>query len=142
MVSVNDFATRPAHVLQSGDVLNTGKYRYRLVPTPHLPHGWDAGMLFEETQRTLFCSDLFHQVGDVEPSTESSVIGRFREALTQYQAGPLANYMPYTPNTERFLAELAALEPRTLAAMHGSAFVGDGKVALLELGPVLKEMLG
>ncbi len=59
MVSVNDFATRPAHVLKEDDVLATGKYRYRLVHTPHLPHGWDAGMLFEETQRILFCSCLF-----------------------------------------------------------------------------------
>jgi hypothetical protein len=49
------------------------------------------------------------------------------------------NYMPYTPNTERFLAELAALKPKTLAAMHGSSFVGDGEKALLDLGPVLKE---
>ena len=142
LVSVNDFATRPAHILKSDDVLPTGKYRYRLIATPHLPHGWDAGMLFEETQRTLFCSDLFHQVGNVEPSTESDLIGRFRETLTQYQAGPLANYMPYTPHTERFLAELAALKPKTLAAMHGSAFVGDGSKALLDLGPVLKELLG
>jgi len=142
LVSVNDFATRPAHILKSDDVLTTGKYRYRLIATPHLPHGWDAGMLFEETQRTLFCSDLFHQVGDVEPSTESDLIGRFRETLTQYQSSPLANYMPYTPNTERFLAELAALKPKTLAAMHGSSFVGDGSKALLDLGPVLKELLG
>jgi flavorubredoxin len=142
MVSVNDFASRPAHIIQNDDVLSTGKYRYRLYPTPHLPHGWDAGMLFEETQRTMFCSDLFHQVGDVEPSTESDVIERFRDTLTQYQSGPLSNYMPYTPNTERLLAELAALKPKTLAAMHGSAFVGDGEKALLELGPVLKEILG
>ncbi len=142
MVNVNDFAIRPAHAITSNDLLATGKYRYRLLPTPHLPHGWDAGMLFEETERTLFCSDLFHQVGNVEPSTESDLIGRFRESLTQYQAGPLSNYMPYTPNTGRFLAELAALKPKTLAAMHGSAFVGDGAKALLDLGPVLKELLG
>ena len=142
MVSVNDFASRPAHTLRDDEVLNTGKYRYRVHATPHLPHGWDAGMLFEETQRTLFCSDLFHQTGDVEPSTESDLIGRFRETLTGYQAGPLMNYMPYTPHTERMLAELASFQPNTLAAMHGSAFVGDGQQALLALGPVLKEILG
>ena len=67
---------------------------------------------------------------------------QFRDALTQYQASPLRNYMPYTPNTERLLAELAALRPKTLAAMHGSTFVGDGEKALLDLGPVLKEILG
>jgi len=142
VVNINDFAIRPAHPIGNEDVLNTGKYRYRLLHTPHLPHGWDAGMLFEETQRTMFCSDLFHQVGDVEPSTESDVIGRFREALTQYQASPLANYMPYTPHTERLLTELAALKPQTLATMHGSSFVGDGEKALLDLRPVLKELLG
>ncbi len=141
-VNVNDFAIRPAHIVKNEDVLRTGKYRYRLVPTPHLPHGWDAGMLFEETQRTMFCSDLFHQVGDVEPSTGSDLIGRFREALTGYQSSPLANYMPYTPNTERLLGEMAALKPKTLAAMHGSTFVGDGEKALLDLGPVLRELLG
>ena len=142
MVSVNDFASRPARPLTDNEVLSTGKYRYRIHATPHLPHGWDAGMLFEETQRTLFCSDLFHQSGDVEPSTESDLTGRFRETLTQYQAGPLRNYMPYTPHTERLLAELASFKPKTLAAMHGSAFVGDGEKALLDLGPVLKEILG
>jgi flavorubredoxin len=142
MVSVNDFASRPARPLKDGDVLNTGKYRFRVHATPHLPHGWDAGMLFEESQHTMFCSDLFHQAGDVEPSTESDLIGRFRDTLTRYQAGPLRNYMPYTPHTERLLAQLAAFKPKTLAAMHGSAFVGDGAQALLDLGPVLKEILG
>lgn len=142
VVNVNDFASRPAHPMKSDDALSTGKYRFRLCHTPHLPHGWDAGMLFEETQRTMFCSDLFHQLGDVEALTESDVVARFRDALTQYQAGPLRSYMPYTPNTERLLAELAALQPRVLAAMHGSAFAGDGEKALWELGPVLKEILG
>lgn len=47
-----------------------------------------------------------------ELSTETDVIGRFRETLNQYQVSPLANYMPYTPHTERLLAELAALTPK------------------------------
>jgi len=141
-VNVDDFASRPAHPMKNGDALQTGKYRFRLHATPQLPHGWDAGMLFEETQRTMFCSDLFHQLGDVEARTESDVVGRFRDALTQYQAGPLRNYMPYTPNTPRLLAELAALKPKTLAAMHGSTFAGDGEKALLDLIPVLQEALG
>jgi len=142
VVNVNDFASRPAHPMKKDEVLKTGKYRYRLHATPHLPHGWDAGMLFEDTQRTMFCSDLFHQAGDVEALTESDVVGRFRDTLTQYQSGPLKDYMPYTPNTERLLAELAALKPRTLAAMHGSSFAGDGEQALLDLGAVLKAVLG
>lgn len=142
VVNVNDFARRPARHLKADEVLTTGKYRFRLEATPHLPHGWDAGMLFEETGRTMFCSDLFHQIGDVEPTTESDVVGRFRDALTQYQGGPLRNYLPYTPNTGRLLATLADMNPKTLAAMHGSTFIGDGARALVDLGEVLRDVLG
>ena len=97
-----------------------------MLLTPHVPHCWEASLLFEETQGTLFCSDLFHQNGDVEPSTSADVVGRFKQTLVEYQQGPLANYMPYTPYTESTLQRLAALKPRTLAAMHGSTSFGDG----------------
>jgi hypothetical protein len=101
MVSVDDcMATRPALGMQDGEVLTTGKYRFRFLHTPHVPHCWEAGMLFEETQRTLLCSDLFHQAGDVEPSTQADVIGRCRQVLVEYQQGPLANYMPYSTLTD------------------------------------------
>jgi flavorubredoxin len=80
MINVNDFAIRPASGLADGEVLPTGKYRFRLCRTPHLPHGWDASVLFEETTKTLLCSDLFHQVGDVEPLTASDVVGIARGA--------------------------------------------------------------
>ena len=76
LVSVNDFSTRPAKGLADGERLVTGKHKFRVCRTPHLPHGWDASVLFEETQKTLLCSDLFHQVGDVEPLTTSDVVGR------------------------------------------------------------------
>ena len=92
----------------------TGKYRFRMLLTPHVPHCWEASLLFEETQGTLFCSDLLHQNGDVEPSTSADVVGRFKQTLVDYQQGPLANYMPYTPYTESTLQRLAALKPKTL----------------------------
>ncbi len=97
LVSVNDFAIRPAKGMADAEVLTTGTHRFRLCRTPHLPHGWDASVLFEETTKTLLCSDLFHQVGDVEPLTRSDVVGRSREALKEYQGGVLADYSPYTP---------------------------------------------
>ena len=81
MVSVNDFAIRPARALTRDDVFSTGRYSFRFIPTPHVPHGWDAGVLFEESQRTLFCSDLFHQWGRMEPTTSSSIIERCKDAL-------------------------------------------------------------
>jgi len=143
LVSVDDcMAVRPALGMSDGEVLNTGKYRFRFLHTPHVPHCWEAGFLFEETERTLLCSDLLHQCGDVEPSTQADVLGRCRQALVEYQQGPLANYIPYSTLTDPTLQRLAALQPKTLAAMHGSAFVGDGARALRDLAVVFKEVLG
>ena len=142
LVNLNDFADRPPRALNPDETFSTGRLRFRYRPTPHLPHGWDAGVLFEETQRVLFCSDLFHHNGDVEPLTEADILGRVRESILEYQAGPLMDYMPYTPNTRPLLEGLAALGPRTLATMHGSSFQGDGAKALLELDTVMKETLG
>ena len=141
LVSVNDFAARPAKGMSDGEVLRTGKYRFRLLHTPHVPHCWEAGLLFEEENKTLFCSDLFHQLADVEPLTESSLIERARRTLVDYQAGPFANYMPYTQDTNRTLQRLADLKPKTIAAMHGSSFTGDGEGALRDLAMVMREVL-
>ena len=98
--------------------------------------------MFEETQRTLLCSDLFHQLGDVEPVTQTDIIGRCRQVLVEYQQGPLANYLPYCTLTDATLKRLAALRPKTLATMHGSVYVGDGSQALLNLAAVFHEVLG
>ena len=143
VVSVDDVvALRPAQAVADGEVICTGKYRFRMLHTPHVPHCWEATLLFEETQRTLLCSDLFHQNGDVEPSTSSDVVGRFKQTLIEYQQGPFANYMPYTPYTDATLKRLAALQPKTLAIMHGSTFVGDGAQAFTDLARVIKDILG
>jgi flavorubredoxin len=142
IVSVNDFAMRPAHALSDGEVLTTGKYRFRFCQTPHLPHGWDAGLLFEETQRTLLCSDLLHQEGDGAALIESDILDRVRQALRAYQGGILANYVPYTPLTGRLINGLADLNPKILAAMHGSSFHGDGHRVLQDLHTVYREVFG
>jgi len=142
MVSVNDFSIRPARVLTRDDLLETGRYRFRFLPTPHVPHGWDAGVLWEEKDRTLFCSDLFHQWGEQTPTTSSSIIERCQGALLEAEAGPFANYVPYTHHTGRVLASLAEYEPRTLATMHGSTYHGDGAQALRDLATVMREVLG
>ena len=141
MVSVNDFAARPARALQDGEVLATGKYRFRFCRTAHVPHGWDAGVFLEETGKTLFCSDLFHQTGDVEPITPHDVTERTKQALIEYQRGPMANYVPYTPETQRVLDSLAALQPNTIVPQHGSAFMGNGEKAIEKLAEVFRETL-
>src|SRR5436305_200847 len=142
MVSVNDFSIRPARVLTREDTLSTGRYGFRFLPTPHVPHGWDAGILFEETEKTLFCSDLFHQWGHREPSTDNTVMERCKDALVQSEAGPFANYLPYTHHTGRVLEGLAKYGPKTLAAMHGSTFHGDGAQAIRDLAIIMRELLG
>ena len=142
MVFVNDAATRPARGLANDEVIKTGKHRFRFKATPHLPHGWDAGVFFEESTQTLLSSDLLGHVGDVAPRTTSDIVGAFRESTKAFQGGPLANYMPYTPHTENQIKELAALKPKLVAPMHGSAFEGDGQKALLDMAVVMKEVLG
>jgi flavorubredoxin len=142
LVSVDDVvALRPARALADDEILTTGRRRLRFLQTPQVPHAWDAGLMFEETSSVLLCSDLFHQNGDVEPTTESDVVDRFKQTLIEYQQGPFANYLPYTRYTEATLKRLADLKPRVLAAMHGSAYVGDGRQALYDLAAVMKEVL-
>lgn len=142
MVSVKDFADRPPRALADDEVLVTGRHRLRFLATPHVPHCWDAGLFFDEADRTLFCSDLFFHPGDPEPLTESSIVGAAREAILASLTGPLAHDMPYTPRTDETLRRLATLAPRTLAVMHGSSFRGDGATAVAELATAVKETLG
>ncbi len=142
LLSVNDFAIREARVLDENGVLATGARRFRFHSTAHLPHGWDAGLLFEETTGTLFTSDLFFHQGDVEPLTASDIVGRSRQALVELENGPLAYSVPYTPRTGAIFERLARLEPRTLATMHGSSYQGDGGRALRELAGVIREVFG
>jgi flavorubredoxin len=142
LVSVNDFANRPARVLTRDETFSTGKHRFRFIPTPHVPHGWDAGVMLEETHGTLFCSDLFHQWGDPEPLTRDSIIERARAALLESEAGPFANYVPYTHHTGQILEQLANYDARTLATMHGSSFEGDAPYQIRELVSVMRQVLG
>ena len=143
MINIADFANRPPKGLKPDEILSTGRHRFRFVPTPHLPHGWDAGVLFDETDRVLLCSDLLHQLGDVEPVTSGTSPTVTVMRSRSYQQSPvLMDYVPYNDNTRRQLAKLAALKPRTLAAMHGSTFVGDGAAILLASADVIQSVSG
>jgi flavorubredoxin len=141
-VTVNDFADRPARALSDGERLSLGRRSLQFLATPHVPHGWDAGLFFETTERILLCSDLLFHPGDPEPCTESDVLGRARESIQQSLSGPLANDMPYTPYTDATLNRLAELNPQTLAIMHGSTFRGNGREQILGLASALKELIG
>lgn len=141
-VCMADYCDKPARVLAADERLETGKHRFRTIATAHVPHGWDASLLYEEMGRTLFVSDLFGHNGDVEPVTEGDILGRTTAYTRQQMQGPMAHAMPWTPRTEGILETLAALEPRTLAAMHGSSFRGDGAGALRAFSAMMKETIG
>ncbi len=141
-VNMTDFSSRKARGMRHDEIIGTGKYRFRFQSTPHLPHGWDAGHLFEETNGTLFCSDVLHQNGNVAPLTSSDVVAGARENLLVTQAGPMKNYLPYTSNTESQLNMLADLKPKTLAIMHGSSYSGDCGKTLRDFAGVMREVLG
>jgi flavorubredoxin len=143
LVNIIDFANRAPRGLRPDEAIDTGRHRYRLIATPHLPHGWDAGVLYEEHHGILLCSDLFHQIGDREPITSGDIVSRFGEAIAEYQQHPvLMDYMPFTRESRRQLEKLAALKPRLIAAMHGSSFEGDGAAALLGAADVMQQLLG
>ena len=132
MVSVNDYADRPARALADGEVLDLGRHRLRWLDTPHMPHAWECGLMFDDSTRTFLCGDLFTQGGGGEVAlTESDILGP-SEAFRA-----LMDYFAHSPSTGAALERLAALEPETLACMHGSAWRGDGAALLRELAAVL-----
>jgi flavorubredoxin len=141
-VNISDFADRQPRPLADGEALTIGRHRLRFLATPHVPHGWDAGLFFDETEQTLLCSDLFFHPGNPEPLIEADIVDRARNAIVRAQAGPLAKDLPYTPYTTATLQRLAALEPRTLATMHGSSYRGSGGKAILELAAAIQDLLG
>lgn len=141
-VNLQDFGARAPRALADGETFSTGRHTLQFLATPHVPHGWDAGLFFDETEGTLLCSDLFFQPGDPEPLINSGITDRARRSVTASLAGPLAKDMPFTPYTCATLERLADLKPTTLATMHGSSYRGDGESALRELAETVKEVLG
>jgi len=124
MVSLNDLADRPPVPLTDGQVLDLGRHRIRHIDTPHVPHGWEARVLYEETTDTLLCGDLFTQLGDGPALTSDDIVEAAGHAEDVFGASCL------TPNTAPTIRRLAELTPTTLAVMHGSCFSGDGSKAL------------
>jgi flavorubredoxin len=124
-LSADDQAVRPPRApLAGGEILDLGGKRVRWIDTPHVPHGWDAGLLFEETTATLLCGDLFTHIGAVPALTEADVVGPASATEDLYHFSCL------TAATAPTIRRLARLAPRTVATMHGAAFTGDGAAAL------------
>lgn len=128
LVSLNDMADRAPRILQDGEAIELGGgRRVRYLDTPHIPHGWEAGVLYEEASGTLLCGDLFTQLGDGAALTEGDIVG------PAIAAEDLFRYSSLNPEMGATIRRLADLAPRTLALMHGPSFRGDGAAALREL---------
>lgn len=126
-VSVGDLADRPPRALADDEVVDLGGKRLRWISTPHVPHGWEAGVFYEETAGTLLCGDLFSHVGRTSALTEQDVVEPAVEAELMFRSSSLA------PDTGATLRSLGDLAPQTLAVMHGASFTGDGGGALRAL---------
>jgi flavorubredoxin len=129
MVSVDDMAIRPARAMADGEEITLGSHVVRWLDTPHFPHGWECGHLFETTTRTLFCGDLFTQGGHEHPSITTEDILTPSEELR----GTL-DYFSHTRHVEALAEKLATTDPRVLACMHGPAWEGNGAALLRQLG--------
>jgi flavorubredoxin len=127
LVSLNDLADRPPRALADGERLDVGGRRLRYIDTPHVPHAWESGLIYEEITGTLFCGDLFAQLGQGPAVAEGSILEAAMVAEEAFQATSL------TPATGPTIRRLAALEPRRLAVMHGSCFAGDCAASLSAL---------
>ena len=125
MVSLNDMADRAPRILQDDETIDLGNSkRVRYFDTPHIPHGWEAGVLYEESSGTLMCGDLFTQIGDGPALTQSDIVGPAIAAEDMFK------YSSLNPGMGPTIRRLAKLSPRTLALMHGPSFNGDGATAL------------
>lgn len=124
LVSLNDMADRPPRALDDGAVIDLGGKRVRYLDTPHIPHGWEAGVLYEEMTGTLLCGDLFTQIGDGPALTEGDIVGPAIAAEDMFRSSSL------NPTMGATMRRLGKLAPRTLALMHGPAFTGDCAGAL------------
>lgn len=124
-VSLIDMADRLPRQLQNEEVIELGQgKRVRYLDTPHTPHGWDAGLIYEESTGTLMCGDLFTQLGDGSALTEGDIVG------PAIAAEDLFKYSSLNPGMGATIRRLVTLSPRTLAVMHGPSYAGDCSAAL------------
>jgi flavorubredoxin len=135
MVSLNDLCDRPPRPLAEGEVIDLGGKRLRQISTPHVPHGWEAQVFYEEVTGTLLCGDLFTQLGNGPALTTDDIVAPAMFAEEVFHSSALS---PMTGPTMRSLGEL---RPTALATMHGSSFAGDCKGALDALAEAYEVLL-
>jgi flavorubredoxin len=136
MLSLNDMCDRPPVTAADDVVLDIGGHQLRFIATPHVPHNWEAALWFDETTSTLLAGDLFTHTGNPPALTESDCVAPALAAEALFHATGLSTNLVPT------LEQLAALNPRTLAIMHGASFRGDGAAQLRALADGYTALIG
>ena len=136
MVSLNDLADRTPRSVSDDEVLDLGNRRVQIIATPHVPHGWEAQVMYEHTTATLFCGDLFTHFGDGPALVRSDLVGPAMVAEEAFHATSIG------PAVGPTIRRLGQLQPRVLALMHGSSFEGDGAQQLEQLADAYDRLLG
>ena len=133
-ISLKDLADRPPRAVADGELITSGRRRIRYIDTPHVPHAWESGVIFEETGQILFCGDLFTQLGN-QATSEADIVPAATAAEDVFHSTSVG------AATAPTIRRLAALEPRVLALMHGPTFFGDGADALNRLADYYAEAM-
>ena len=126
-VSLNDLADRPPRAVEADEVVDIGGHRMRFLPTPHVPHNWESGLWFDETTRTLLAGDLFTQIGGGPAVSDGDIVEQALVAEEVFHSTSMG------PDLRPTIERLAALDPATLAVMHGTSHTGDGAGQLRQL---------
>lgn len=134
MTSIQDTADRAPMVLADGEKLSLGQHTVRWFDTPHMPHGWECGLMLEESTKTFLCGDLFTQPGPGKEALVETDIWGSSEALRQR-----LDYYSHSSSSGQILKHLAEQKPSTLACMHGSAWHGNGEALLLKLAETISQ---
>ena len=133
-ISLKDLADRPPRAVADGELITSGRRRIRYIDTPHVPHAWESGVIFEETSQILFCGDLFTQLGN-QATSEADIVPAATAAEDVFHSTSVG------AATAPTIRRLAVLEPRVLALMHGPTFFGDGADALNRLADYYAEAM-
>jgi flavorubredoxin len=134
LTSLDDFAVREARGLGDGEEFSIGGRTMQWIYTPHVPHGWDCGILFDAKTKTLLCGDLFTQPGGNPPPVTETEVLTASEAMRG-----MMDYYAHATSTSAILERLAQLNPQMLACQHGSAYRGNGAALLRELSAVIEK---
>ncbi|MEA2456549.1 MAG: hypothetical protein QOI45_2811, partial [Thermoleophilaceae bacterium] len=126
--------------LVDGEVIELGgagiARRVLEVATPHVPHNWESHVFFEQETGTLFCGDLLTQLGDGPAIVGDDII---EAAIFAEEVFHQTSLGPRVPET---LRQLADLEPKRLAIMHGSSYEGDAPAMLRAMADVFEQRYG